>query len=189
MLRVCVDCSVGRLSRLNSHTVSYECCILHRTRRILRVPKPLFAIQDQVNCSSSDENGGDSFINVPPLSWPLDQNSFLGWTSVFFMQLGFGFGYLFASLPTVMFFLALGLYFEACANHFETIFSDLQRSIVDARQKSMIDVRWNVKKSLVDAVQFHNDIRRFIFFETFPGIRYHQFFAVFSAFSKQPVIS
>lgn len=93
-------------------------------------------------------------------STPFNGNTLLGWAAIFCLNLIFGPSYLITNIPTATFFLATGFYFEACANHFQTLFDDMTTKYPD---HSMFEIRLEVKKALIEAVNFHITIKRWTF--------------------------
>lgn len=75
---------------------------------------------------------------------------------MFCYQTIFGATYILVHVSTGTFFLAIGMFFEACAQHFQTIFADIGNA---ATEKPTIQLRHGMKASLAKAIQFHNDVK------------------------------
>lgn len=90
-------------------------------------------------------------------STPFNVDSFIGWTCRLCIDILFGYVYFLIHIPAGCFFVAIGLYFRAYAQHFRMIFTDLAQ-IVDGGAR--IGRNLKVKDSLVKAIHFHNDIKR-----------------------------
>lgn len=93
-------------------------------------------------------------------SSPFDENTLVGWPTVFCLHLLAGTLYATASIPTTTFFLAIGIYFEACSHHFQTIFADINK-LVDEHEHEPIEIRRKLKRSLIRAVHFHRFAKRY----------------------------
>lgn len=91
------------------------------------------------------------------ISSPFDEDKFLGWAAVFCSQLLAGSIFPTSNLATVSFLLTNEFYFEASANHFRSIFSDVKGII---NKKPTIETRLRLRKALIEAVDFHNTIKR-----------------------------
>lgn len=90
-------------------------------------------------------------------STPFDESTFKGWTCVFCLDLIFGCTYAVVHVAVGALFLATGFYFEACAHHFGTFFEDTRDfNILEAK----IELKLKIKKSLVEAINFHNTTKR-----------------------------
>lgn len=93
-------------------------------------------------------------------STPFNENTFLGWATVFCLHLIVATAYGIVNIPASAFFLAVGLYFEACTHHFQTIFADTSKVL---NEKPTIETMLKVKKSLIEAVHFHIFTKRYSF--------------------------
>lgn len=61
--------------------------------------------------------------------------------------------------PTTTFFLVIGIYFEACSHHFQTTFANINKLVDDEYEP--IEVRLKLKRSLIEAVNFHRSAKRY----------------------------
>lgn len=91
-------------------------------------------------------------------SLPFDENTPIGWTTVFGLHLIFASTYTASIIPASAFFLAIGLYFKACTHHFQNIFVDMNKI---SNQNPSIQVGLNIKKKLIEAINFHNAAKRY----------------------------
>lgn len=82
----------------------------------------------------------------------------MGWAVDFSLHLFDGIIYSIANIPTATFFLAIGLYFEACAHQFQIIFTDINE-LADAN--STIENRLKMKHSLIEAIHYHRSAKRY----------------------------
>lgn len=70
----------------------------------------------------------------------------------------FGATYILVHVSTGTFFFATGMYFEACALHFHTIFTDIGNMVTT---KPTAHIKHTMKASLVEAIEFHNNAKRY----------------------------
>lgn len=76
---------------------------------------------------------------------------------MFLVQLALGSTYTTTNVTTAIFFLAMGLYFEASAHNFRNIFAE----IGETTKNSAHDFRLEAKGALIKAVNFHIYIKRY----------------------------
>lgn len=89
-------------------------------------------------------------------SLPFSTDTFYGWVSAFTMQLAFSSVYNLGNISILSFVLANGLFFEACAHHFETIFAGWSEKPVE---NPSIETKLEMKRSFIEAVKFHNETK------------------------------
>lgn len=83
------------------------------------------------------------------------------------MTFGSAFGLI--HITTESFFVSIGLYFKACVLHFQTLFMDI--AVENSKNK--------MKKALIEAINFHNSIKRLgIFSFTVNVPTKHNFFKI-----------
>lgn len=101
-----------------------------------------------------------AFLNVIYLFWslPFNRNSFCGWASTVCIEAFIGAVYSFVTISTTAFFMTIGFYFRTCAQPFRIFFANINR-IVD--ELPTIERRIKIKKSFIEAVDFHNTTKRY----------------------------
>lgn len=87
------------------------------------------------------------------LSTPFNEQTFSGWAAVFGVNLIFASTYGVVYISTGSFFMANGLYFRACAQHFRSFLTDLGESLT-------IEQKLKMKSSLIEAINFHHTTKR-----------------------------
>lgn len=53
--------------------------------------------------------------------------------------------------------LAIGLFIEACTNHFQVMFAEMN----EIQSKNLATHKLKMKCALIEAVEFHNNLKRY----------------------------
>lgn len=111
-------------------------------------------------------------ISSTAFSTPINGDSFIGWLCLFCIQALMVIVYFSVYIPTAFFFLAIGLNFRACAQHFRTMFTSMHEMSAGNRTNKC---QWRLhrKRSLVEVIHFHNRVKRWArimwhYFQNYP---------------------
>lgn len=117
----------------------------------LKIRWNLFNIKEDRKMNSNPINA------ILLCSTPLNEDSFIGWTCRLCVDMVLPPTCGFVHVSTVCFFVAIGLYFRACAIHFRLMLAGLINAV---HKNATIECSLRIKSSLIGAVNFHNDVRR-----------------------------
>lgn len=173
-----LKCHSRRIPRFIIHGRDNKLRILPPQRWSHRIPKYLFAVQINVKFVPNVYRRCWRFF--PPISnsTPLNENTLLGWIGLYGLNVIISTVYACSNIPMTSFFLAIGLFFEACTNHFRNMFAEMG----EIRCENSANHKLEMKRALVEAVEFHINLKRYSILSNSLFPKY--FFLSIPAFSK-----
>lgn len=143
-------CLLAYVCRINM------CEFLH-SRWTNRFRPPILAIKNKVGMWWIASRFREIIFSQTNSS-PFNENTWFGWITLFCLHVIAGSFYLVAAVTAAAFFAAIGVYFTACAQHFQTTSDEMDETL---NGKWILINRLKVKKSFIEAVNFHITAKRY----------------------------